>query len=46
MLKAIDTKDLPKPVKMALRTSDKQSKDTEELLQWIRDLNPGLHTEY
>jgi hypothetical protein len=35
MLKAIDTKDLLRPVKMALRTRDKQSKDTEELLRWI-----------
>jgi hypothetical protein len=34
-----------KPVKMDLRTGDKQSKDTKELLQWIRDLNPGLSTE-
>jgi hypothetical protein len=46
MLKATDAKDLPKPVKMALRTWDKQSKDTEDLLQWIRDLNLGLHKEY
>jgi hypothetical protein len=32
LLKATDAKDLPRPVKMALRTWDKQSKDTEELL--------------
>jgi hypothetical protein len=44
-LRAIDAKDLPKSVKMALRTGDKQSKDTKEL-QWIGDLNPGLSTEH
>jgi hypothetical protein len=42
----MDARDLPRPVKMALRTWDKQSKDTEKLLRWIRDLNPGLHTEH
>jgi hypothetical protein len=38
-------RDLPKSVKMALRTGDKQSNDTKEL-QWIGDLNPGLSTEH
>jgi hypothetical protein len=46
MLTATDAKDLPKPVKMALRTRAKESKHNGELLQWIQDLNPGLHTEY
>jgi hypothetical protein len=45
-LTVIDAKDLPKPVKMALRTGDKQSKDIKELLQWIGDLNPRLSTEH
>jgi hypothetical protein len=30
---------------MAVRTLDKISADSEELLQWIGSLNPGLHTE-
>lgn len=46
MVKATDTKDLLRPVKMILRTWDKQSKDTNELLQWVQDINPELHTEY
>jgi hypothetical protein len=45
-LRAIDTKDLPKPVKMSLRTGDKQSTDTKELVQWIGDLNLGLSSEH
>jgi hypothetical protein len=44
-LRDIDAKDLPKPVKMVLRTGDKQSKDTKAL-QWIGDLNPGSSTEH
>jgi hypothetical protein len=44
-LKAIDAKHLPKPVKMALRTKDKVATGPEELLKWIKSLNPGLHTE-
>jgi hypothetical protein len=46
MLTATDAKDIPKPVIMAFRTRVNQSKDTGELLHWIQDLNPGLHTEY
>jgi hypothetical protein len=45
MLKAMDVKDLPKPVMMALRSKDRQSKNTVELLQWIKDLSPELRTE-
>jgi hypothetical protein len=37
-----NAKDLPKLVKMALRTRDKQSKDIGELLHYNKDLNPGL----
>jgi hypothetical protein len=44
-LKATDTKHLPKPVKMALRTKDKVAAGPEELLKWIKSLNPGLHGE-
>jgi hypothetical protein len=44
-LKAIYAKHLPKPVKMALRTKDKVATGPEELLKWIKSLNPGLHTE-
>jgi hypothetical protein len=41
----MNMKDHMKPVKMALRTRDRQSKDTGELLRWIKDLIPGLSTE-
>jgi len=44
-LKAIDAKNLTKPIKMALRTRDKLSFVPEELHQWLKSLNPGLHTE-
>ncbi|PNF16032.1 hypothetical protein B7P43_G04600, partial [Cryptotermes secundus] len=44
-LKATDARNLPKPVKVALRTKDKIDQNQEELLKWITDLNPGLHTE-
>jgi hypothetical protein len=44
-LKAIDAKHLPKPIKMALRTKEKVAKGPEEILEWIKSLNPGLHTE-
>jgi hypothetical protein len=44
-LKATDARNLPKPVKMALRTNDKVAKGSDELLKWIKDLKPGLHTE-
>jgi hypothetical protein len=30
---------------VALRTRDKIAQNQEELLKWIADLNPGLHTE-
>jgi hypothetical protein len=46
LLKTMDAMNLPRPVKMALMTWDKQSKDTEKLLRWIRDLNPGPNTEH
>jgi hypothetical protein len=44
-LKATDAKHLPKPVTMALRRGDKVSKGPEELLKWIKSLNPELHMQ-
>jgi hypothetical protein len=44
-LKVTDARNLPKPVKVALRTRDKIAKSPEELLKWVKDLNPGLHVE-
>jgi hypothetical protein len=45
MLEAMDMKDLPQLVTMAVRTKDRQSKDTEELLKWLKDLNPGFYMD-
>jgi hypothetical protein len=39
-LKATDARNLPKPVKVNLRTKDKSAKSPDELL------NPGLHIEF
>jgi hypothetical protein len=36
---------LPKPVNTALTTWDTVSLRSEELLQWIKSLNPWLHVE-
>jgi hypothetical protein len=44
-LKAADAKNLPKPIKMVLRTKHKVATGPEELLKWIKSLNPGLHME-
>jgi hypothetical protein len=44
-LKAKDARNLPKPVKVALRTRDKVAKTQDELLNWIKNINPGLHTK-
>jgi hypothetical protein len=44
-LKATDTKLLHKPVKMTPRIREKVSSGPDELLQWIKNLNPGLHLE-
>jgi hypothetical protein len=43
-LRATDTKNLL--VKVALRTRDKVAQRQEELLKWIKHLNPELHTEH
>jgi hypothetical protein len=45
-LKATDTRNLPKLVKVALRKKYKVAKSPDELLKWIKDLSPGLHTEH
>jgi hypothetical protein len=42
-LEAMGMKDLPKPVKMALRTKDRQSEDTAELVKRLKDLNPRFN---
>jgi hypothetical protein len=44
-LKATDARNLPKPVKLALRIRDRDAHNQDELLKWIKNLNPGLHTE-
>jgi hypothetical protein len=45
-LKATDARNLPKPVKVALKTGDKVAQNQEELLKWVKNLNPGLNTEH
>jgi hypothetical protein len=42
---AMNAKDLPKLVNMALRSRDKQSKHTGELFLLIKDINLGPNTE-
>jgi hypothetical protein len=44
-LKATNTRNLPKPLKVVLRTRDKVAQIQDELLNWIKNLNPGLHME-
>jgi hypothetical protein len=44
LFRSTDARNLPKPVKVALR-SDRIAQNQEELLKWIVDLNPGLRTE-
>lgn len=44
ILKVVDPKDLPKPVKVALRTRDVTTVDTKALLGRIQRLNQGLNT--
>jgi hypothetical protein len=45
-LKATGARNLPKPIKGALRIRDKVAQNQEELLNWIKNLNPGLSTEH
>jgi hypothetical protein len=44
-LKATDVRNLPKPVKMTLRTRDRIAQNQEELMKRIADLNPELRNE-
>jgi hypothetical protein len=45
-LKATDARNLPKSIKVALRIRDKVAQNQEELLKWVKNLNPGLNTEH
>jgi hypothetical protein len=45
-LKATDARNLLQPVKVALRARDKVAQTQDELLKWVKNLNPGLHTEH
>jgi hypothetical protein len=45
-LKVTDARNLPKPVKVALRMRDKVAQTQDELLSWIKHLNPGLNIEH
>jgi hypothetical protein len=42
----MDTRNLPKHVKVALRTRDTVAQTQDELLTWVKNLNPGLNTEH
>jgi hypothetical protein len=44
-LMATDARNLPKPIKVALRVRDKVAQTEDELIRWIQNLNPGLHME-
>jgi hypothetical protein len=45
-LKATIARNLPKTIKVALRIRDKVAQNQEELLKWVKKLNPGLNTEH
>jgi hypothetical protein len=45
-LKATDARNLTKPIKVALKIRDKVAQNQEELLKWVKNLNPGLNTEH
>jgi hypothetical protein len=44
-LKATDARNLPKPIKVALRVRDNVAQTQNELLSWIQHLNQRLHME-
>jgi hypothetical protein len=46
MLKVTEARNLPKPIKMALRVRDNVAQTQDELLQWVKSLKPGLDTEH
>jgi hypothetical protein len=39
-LKATEAKNLPEPVKVALRAKENIARNPDELLQWLKQLNP------
>jgi hypothetical protein len=41
----LKSRNLTKPIKVALRVREKVAQIQDELLRWIQNLNPGLHTE-
>jgi hypothetical protein len=41
----LKARNLPEPIKVALRVREKVAQIQDELLRWIQNLNPGLHTE-
>jgi hypothetical protein len=45
-LKATDARNLPKPVKVYLSIRAGVAQNQEEILKWIKNLNPGFHTEH
>jgi hypothetical protein len=45
-LKDTEARNLPKPVKVALRVKDNVAQTQDELLHWVKCLNPGLNTEH
>jgi hypothetical protein len=44
--KATDARNLPRPVKVALRMMDRVAQIQELFLKWIKNLNPRLHMEH
>jgi hypothetical protein len=44
-LNATEARNLPKPTKVAHGKKNKIANSLHELLKWIKDLNPWLHTE-
>jgi hypothetical protein len=45
LLKVTEARNLPKPVKVAVSLRDNVAQTQDELLQWVKSLNPGLNTE-
>jgi hypothetical protein len=46
VLKVMETTDLPKPIKMAFKTMDIITKNSEVLFRRLELLNPGIKTTY
>jgi hypothetical protein len=45
-LKVTEARNLPKPVKVALSVRENVARTQDELLKWVKSLNPGLNTEH